>query len=156
MSHSLNIESDNYFYNGNIQPVFFPYKISTVELNRKDIILISQSFISNLWSRYFNLRILWPYLSPYRHTYNFEKMSTNLNDTLPLSTENYNENVIEISDDEKTYYGSNFSISEDSEDSSIQFLCEIINLENSNSQNLQAPNMICRAILLELLQEMIE
>ena len=83
-------------------------------------------------------------------------MSTNLNDTLPLSTENYNENVIEISDDEKTYYGSDFSISEDSEDSSIQFLCEIINLENSNSQNLQAPNMICRAILLELLQEMIE
>ena len=83
-------------------------------------------------------------------------MSTNLNDNIPLSTDNYNENVIEISDDEKTYYGSDFSISEDSEDSSIQFLCEIINLENSNSQNLQAPNMICRAILLELLQEMIE
>ena len=83
-------------------------------------------------------------------------MTTSLNDTLPLSIENTNEEVIEISDDEKTYYGSDFSISEDSEDSSIQFLCEIINLENSNSQNLQAPNMICRAILLELLQEMIE
>ena len=83
-------------------------------------------------------------------------MSTNLNDTLPLSTDNYNENVKEISDDERTYYGSDFSNSEASDDSSIQFLCEIINLENSNSQNLQAPNMICRAILLELLQEMIE
>ena len=83
-------------------------------------------------------------------------MTTSLNDTLPLSIENTNEEVIEISDDEKTYYGSDFSFSEDSEDSSIQFLCEIINLENSNSQNLQAPNMICRAILLELLQEMIE
>ena len=83
-------------------------------------------------------------------------MSTNINDTLPLSTKNYNEEVIEISDDEKTYYRSDFSISEDSDDSSIQFLCEIINLENSNLQNLQAPNTICRAILLELLQEMIE
>ena len=83
-------------------------------------------------------------------------MSTKLNDTLPLSMQNTNEEIIEISDDEKTYYGSDFSFSEDSEDSSIQFLCEIINLENSNSQNLQAPNMICRAILLELLQEMIE
>ena len=83
-------------------------------------------------------------------------MTTSLNDTLPLTTENTNEEVIEILDDEKTYYGSDFSFSEDSEDSSIQFLCEIINLENSNSQNLQAPNMICRAILLELLQEMIE
>ncbi len=78
-------------------------------------------------------------------------MSTNLNDTLPLSTEHYNKNVIEISDDEKTYYGSDFSISEDSEDGSIQFLCEIINLENSNSQDVQAPNIICRDILLELL-----
>ena len=83
-------------------------------------------------------------------------MTTSLNDTLPLSTENYNEKVIEILDDKKTYYGSDFSFSEDSEGSSIQLLCEIINLENSNSQNLQAPNMICRAILLELLQEMIE
>jgi len=83
-------------------------------------------------------------------------MSTNLNDTLPLSTDNYNENFIEISDFERTYYGSDFSISETNDDSLIQFLCEIINLENSNSQNLQAPNTICRAILLELLQEMIE
>ena len=83
-------------------------------------------------------------------------MSPNLNDTLPLSTDNYNENIVEISDDERTYHGSDFSISESSDDSSIQFLCEIINLENSKSQNLQAPNTICRAILLELLQEMIE
>ena len=79
-------------------------------------------------------------------------MSTNINDTLP---KNYNEEVIEISDDEKTYYGSDFSFSEDSKGSSIQLLCEIINLENSNSQYLEAPNIICRAILLELLEEMI-
>ena len=39
---------------------------------------------------------------------------------------NYNQEVIEISDDEEqTYYGSDFSISEDSDDDSSQFLCEI-------------------------------
>ena len=68
---------------------------------------------------------------------------------------NYNQEVIEISDDEEqTYYGSDFSISEDSDDDSIQFLCEI--KPESNSQNLQAPKTICRAILLKLLQKMIE
>ena len=68
---------------------------------------------------------------------------------------NYNQEVIEISDDEEqTYYGSDFSISEDSDDDSIQFLYEI--KPDSNSQNLQAPKTICRAILLELLQKMIE
>ena len=67
---------------------------------------------------------------------------------------NYNHEVIEISDDEEqTYYGSDFSISEDSDDDSIQFLCEI--KPNSNLQNSQAPKTICRAILLELLQKMI-
>ena len=82
--------------------------------------------------------------------------TTSLNDTLPLTTENSNEKVIELSDDEKTYYGSDFSFSEDSEGSSIQLLCEIINLENSNSQYSEAPNIICKAILLELLEEMIK
>ena len=37
-------------------------------------------------------------------TYNSENMTTiNFNDTLPLTTENSNEKVIELSDDEKTY-----------------------------------------------------
>ena len=68
---------------------------------------------------------------------------------------NYNQEVIEISDDEEqTYYRSDFSISEDSDDDSIQFLCEI--KPDSNSQNSQAPKTICRTILLELLQKMIE
>ncbi len=36
---------------------------------------------------------------------------------------NYNQEVIEISDDEEqTYYGSEFSISQDSDDDSIQFI----------------------------------
>ena len=66
---------------------------------------------------------------------------------------NYNQEVIEISDDEEqTYYGSDFSISEDSDDDSIQFICEIN--PNSMSQNLQAPKTICRDILLEILQKM--
>ena len=83
-------------------------------------------------------------------------MTTSLNDTLPLSKENYNEKVIEISDDEKTYYGSDLSFSEESEGGSIQLLCEIINLENSNSQYSEAPNIICKAVLLELLEEIIK
>ena len=67
---------------------------------------------------------------------------------------NYNQEVIEISDDEEqTYYGSDFSISKDSDDDSIQFICEI--KPNSTSQNLQAPKTICRDILLEILQKMI-
>ena len=66
---------------------------------------------------------------------------------------NYNQEVIEISDDEEqTYYGSDFSISEDSDDDLIQFICEI--KPNSTSQNLQAPKTICRDILLEILQKM--
>ena len=81
-------------------------------------------------------------------------MTKNIDDTLPKT---YNEEVIEISDDdEQTYYRSDFSISEDSDDDSIQFICEIRNPENSTSRNLQVPKTICRAILLELLQEMIE
>ena len=68
---------------------------------------------------------------------------------------NYNQEVIEIlNDKEQKYYGSDFSISEDSDDDSIQFLCEI--KPDSNSQNSQAPKKICRTILLELLQKMIE
>ena len=67
---------------------------------------------------------------------------------------NYNQEVIEISDDEEqTYYGSDFSISENSGDDSIQFISEI--KPNSTLQNLQAPKTICRDILLEILQKMI-
>ena len=41
-------------------------------------------------------------MSPYCQTYNSENMTTiNLNDTLPLTAENSNEKVIELSDDEK-------------------------------------------------------
>ena len=82
--------------------------------------------------------------------------TTSLDDTLPLTTEISNKNFIELSDDEKTYYGSDLSFSEESEGGSIQLLCEIINLENSKSQYLEAPNIICKAILLELLEEIIK
>ena len=93
-------------------------------------------------------------MSPYRQTYNSESMTTiSLDDTLPLTTENSNKNFIELSDDEKTYYGSDLSFSKESEGGSIQLLYEIINLENSNSQYSEAPNVICKAILLELLEE---
>ena len=67
------------------------------------------------------------------------------------------DDTIEISDDdETTYYGSDFSISEDSDNESIQFICEIIKPKNSTSRNTQASRNICRAIILELLQKLIE
>ena len=56
--------------------------------------------------------------------------TTSLDDTLPLP-----------SDDEKTYYGSDLSFSEESEEGSIQLLYEIINLENSRSLYSEAPNI---------------
>ena len=68
--------------------------------------------------------------------------TTSFDDTLPLP-----------SDDEKTYYGSDLSFSEESEEGSIQLLYEIINLENSRSLYSEAPNIICKAILLDLLGE---
>ena len=56
--------------------------------------------------------------------------TTCLDDTLPLP-----------SDDEKTYYGSDLSFSEESEEGSIQLLYKIINLENSRSLYSEAPNI---------------
>ena len=95
-------------------------------------------------------------MSYYRHRYKLEKMCGDLNDTLPLSTNNYNQEVIEISDDDEgTYYGSDFSLNEDSSDDSIQILCEI-RPESLNLQNLHVPKTISRAIILELLEEMIQ
>ena len=79
-----------------------------------------------------------------------------LDDTLPLTTEISNKTFIELSDDEKTYYGSDLSFSEESEGGSIQLLYEIINLENSRSLYSEAPNIICKAILLDLLEEIIK
>ena len=82
-------------------------------------------------------------------------MSGDLNDTLPLSTNNYNQEVIEISDDDEgTYYGSDFSLNEDSSGDSIEILCEI-RPESLNLEDLQVSKRICKGIILELLEEMI-
>ena len=82
-------------------------------------------------------------------------MSDDLNDTLPLSTNNYNQEVIEISDDDKgTYYGSDFSTYEGSSGDSIEIVCEM-RLESLNIQNLHVSKTMCKAILLEILEEMI-
>ena len=94
-------------------------------------------------------------MSYYRHRYKLEKMSGDLNDTLPLSTNNYNQEVIEISDDDEgTYYGSDFSLNEDSSGDSIEILCEI-RPESLNIQDLHVSKTMCKAILLEILEEMI-
>ena len=68
--------------------------------------------------------------------------TTSLDDMLPL-----------LSDDEKTFYGPDLSFSEESEEDSIQLLYEVINLENPRSLYSEAPNIICKAILLDLLEE---
>ena len=82
-------------------------------------------------------------------------MSGDLNDTLPLSTNNYNQEVIEISDDDEgTYYGSDFSPYEGSSGDSIEIVCEI-RLESLNIQNLHVSKTMYKAILLEILEEMI-
>ena len=94
-------------------------------------------------------------MSYYRHRYKLEKMSGDLNDTLPLSTNNYNQEVIEISDDDEgTYYGSDISLNEDSSGDSIEILCEI-RPESLNLEDLHVSKTICKGILLELLEEMI-
>ena len=83
--------------------------------------------------------------------------TTSLDDTLPLTFENFDEEIVEFSDEERTYYGSDISFSGDSKGSSIQILYEIINLEGSNLWILEAPNIkLCRTILLEILEENIE
>ena len=81
-------------------------------------------------------------------------MSGDLNDTLPLSTNNYNQEVIEISDDDEgTYYGSDICLNEDSSGDSIEILCKI-RRESLNLEDLHVSKTICKGILLELLEEM--
>ena len=80
--------------------------------------------------------------------------TTSLNDTLPLTLEH---SYDEIPDEERTYYGSDISFSDNSKSGSIQILYEVITLESSNSRILEATNIkLCRAILLEILDENIE
>ena len=59
------------------------------------------------------------------------------------------DDTIEISDDddEPTYYGSDFSFSEDSDNDSVQIICEIENSSQRSKENF------CKAIVLELLQK---
>ena len=93
-------------------------------------------------------------MSYYRHRYKLEKMCGDLNDTLPLSTNNYNQEVIEISDDDEgTYYGSDVCLNEDCSGDSIEILCKI-RWESLNLEDLHVSKTICKGILLELLEEM--
>ena len=82
---------------------------------------------------------------------------TSLNDTLPLTLEHSYDEIIDVSDEERTYYGSDISFSDNSKSGSIQILYEVITLESSNSRILETTNIkLCRAILLEILDENIE
>ena len=62
------------------------------------------------------------------------RTSSSLDDTIPLDKEACK---LELSDSNKTYYGSDISISsgKNSSDSSVKIVYEVINLTGSNSGN---------------------
>ena len=70
-----------------------------------------------------------------------------------MTTTSLDDTLLLLSDDEKTFYGPDLSYSEESEEDSVQLLYEVINLENSRSLYPVAPKTICKAILLDLLEE---
>ena len=61
-------------------------------------------------------------------------MSSSLDDTIPLDKEAYK---LELSDSNKTYYGSDISLSsgKNSSNSSVKIVYEVINLTDSNFGN---------------------
>ena len=56
--------------------------------------------------------------------------------------------MISNENNEPTYYGSDFSFSGNSDNDSVQIICEIENSSQGSKEN------ICKAIVLELLQKM--
>ena len=62
------------------------------------------------------------------------RMSSALDDTLPMDK---GASKLELSDSNRTYYGSDMSLSSEkkSSNSSVKILYEVINLTESNSQN---------------------
>ena len=62
------------------------------------------------------------------------RMSSSLDDTIPLDK---GTSKLQISDNNRTYYGSDMSLSSEkkSSNSSVKILYEVINLTESNSQN---------------------
>ena len=87
--------------------------------------------------------------------------STCLDDTLPLTLEDSDEEILESSDGERTNYESDISFSDKSKSgSSVKILYEVITLKDSGSRTLEAINMkvleLCRDILLDILDENIK
>ena len=62
------------------------------------------------------------------------RMSSSLDDTIPLDK---GTSKLQLSDNNRTYYGSNMSLSSEknSSNSSVKILYEVINLTESNSQS---------------------
>ena len=62
------------------------------------------------------------------------RMSSSLDDTIPLDK---GTSKLQISDNNRTYYGSDMSLSSEKKSSnlSVKILYEVINLTESNSQN---------------------
>ena len=66
--------------------------------------------------------------------------TTSLNDTLPLTQEHLYGEIIDVPDEERTYYGSDILFSDNSKSGSIQILYEVITLESSN-RGFQRPQI---------------
>ena len=71
------------------------------------------------------------------------RMSSSLDDTIPLDKGTYK---FELSDSNKTYYGSDISLSsgKKSSDSSVKIVYEVINLTGSNSGNNRKQDVTLR------------
>ena len=75
-----------------------------------------------------------PYDQYHTHSTMLHRMSSSLDDTIPLDKETSN---LQLSDNNRTYYGSDMSLSSEkkSSNSSVKILYEVINLTESNSQS---------------------
>ena len=71
------------------------------------------------------------------------RMSSALDDTLPMDK---GASKLELSDSNRTYYGSDMSLSSEkkSSNSSVKILYEVINLTDSNSESHEKKNITLR------------
>ena len=71
------------------------------------------------------------------------RMSSSLDDTIPLDK---GTSKLELSDNNRTYYGSDMSLSSEkkSSNSSVKILYEVINLTDSNSESHEKKDVTLR------------
>ena len=84
-----------------------------------------------------------PYDQYHTPTTMSHRMSSSLDDTIPLDK---GTSKLQISDNNRTYYGSDMSLSSEkkSSNSSVKILYEVIDLTESNSQNHEKNDVTLR------------